>query len=455
MPTPRLLLSIIVCITVSFSCNSKKQIIDPEKNVSVIKDSVIINNSEVLGLASYNNIFIENHRQTFSVSHKKTTVVTGKKGLKITVNPSALEKTDGRPVDGDIIIRIIELTNTDELFKSNAATVSDGRLLASGGSYFVGMECNGEKLRIKKGRYLQMQFPQIKKEEMELFYGQRNETGDMNWVSAETALSPEETDLEFTEQNTSRSYDYLPDLSSRYNIDTLRIYETLNEEVYYYEKKMTIKTLVDTINRHTTRIFIDTVYVWPKQPAYLPKGAKIDTNYLYRVYGPPKQFRLKTCHALEAETEQMNNAKLRQQEAVKNWQPQKLSNQLQKYYSPSNITYLGWINCDRFYQKNEQLNIILDLPYTFNHSNIHYFLLFKSINGLLSGRQAADSSGRLLINNIPQGIPATLIAFTKNNGRIYQSKEDFIVNKDKPVKLDFTYITNDDMKNIFGKNVKM
>lgn len=458
MFTQHKILMLVLCTVILFSCNNKKQTqssLNHNNTTAINTDTVNVAADEAIDIASYNTLFEQNSREIFTVKTNKISVITGKKGLKVTINPGVLEKADGSPVDGDIKVEMIELVNTDDLFKSNAATVSNGRLLASGGSYFVGMECNGQKLHIKKGGSLQMQFPKFKKEEMELFYGQRSVEGNMNWVRAGIELTAEpEYELDFTYNLFEAERGALPGFA----YDTagqLRIFRTLNEEVYYYANRISIKNLVDTINRYSTKIYIDTVYTWPRQPAVLPKGARIDSNYLYHVYGPPKQFCIKNCRAIEEEQRRKEKEMLARQEAIKNWQPQTMAGQLQKYYNPSAITYLGWINCDRFYQYKEQSEVQLDIPYTFRKGNINYFVILQSMNGLLNGKIKIDSAEKLSIGNLPVGVQATLVAFTKNNSQLYHCKENFVVQKNRSVKLDFKNISAEEMTKMFGKNVKI
>ena len=459
MPTQRIYFSLVLCTFLLFSCKNKKQFNTAGTNtISEVMDTVAIAADETINLTGYHTGYERSNTEQFTVLSHKISVLTGKKGLKVTVDPSALEKENGKAVDGKIVVQMIELTTTDDLFKSNAATVSNGSLLASGGSYFISMECNGEKLRIKNGRSIQFQFPKIKEEEMELFYGKRDEAGGMNWLKAGKGLQEEaaqETeDIMFTDNNAFTPLDNLP--SFAYNErKEIKVYSSLKEEVYYYQKKMTIKELVDTINRFRTRIMIDTVYPWPKVLAKLGKYQRIDSNYLYQVYGPPKQFILKTCRSREEEIAQAEREKERSRAVLNNWQAQKLAGQLQKYYSPANLTYLGWINCDRFYQFKEQSDVQLDLPITFNKGSIHYFVLFKSFNGLISGKIKTDSLNKNVIDKLPVGVEATLVAFTKMNGQLYHFKEDIVIQKNNLVKVDFKTISAEEMTKMFGKNVRI
>lgn len=462
MPTQRICIMLVLCTGILFSCNSKKQNNADKNNLSVtVLDTVALSADEAINVARYNNNFEQSSTQHFTALPNKISVVTARKGLKVTVNPSVLEKEDGTAVDGKITVSIIELTTTGDLFKSNAATVSDGKLLASGGSYFIGMECNGEKLRIKKGKALQMQFPKLKDEEMELFYGNRNADGNMNWNRAGADLIPAATpipvtdELMFTDNNNFDPVNNLPSLAFNEK-NELKLYRSLDEKVYYYKRLMPIKDVVDTINRYSAKVFLDTVYTWPKiDQKKLKPGQRIDSNYLSYVYGPPKQYYFKTYRYAEEEKQRKTILEQKRQEAFNNWQPQQLALQLQKYYTPSNISYLGWINCDRFYNTPKQEEIPLELPYTFTKGSINYFILFKSINGMLSGKLKIDSLKPLSIASLPSGIAATIIVFTKVGGQLYHCKEDFIVNKNKPVKLDFKNISAEEMIKMFGKNVRI
>ncbi len=440
-----------------FSCQQNRQVCKSQQISKCFLSGIDIlqfAEKDNLSISDFANRFIQQETQLFTTSSHKTTVITSKKGLKITVNPSALEKLDGSSVDGKIDVSIIELTNTADFFRSNAATVSNGNLLASGGSYFIGMECNGKALRIKNGQSIQMQFPQLKDAAMELFYGQRNQDGAMNWVPAGIPLKEnEEEDLTFTETNDDYPADRLPDFAFNEKHE-LRIYKSLKEEVHYYDKKMTIRELVDTINRYRPKILIDTIYNWPKEIANLPKGQRVDTNYLYNLYGPPYLFFIKTYKAKQDELARAAAAALAKEEAIKNWQPKQLLGQLHKYYAPNLVQSLGWINCDRFYKSKEQCELLMDLPITFNQGTIQYFLIFKSINGVTSGHLKASSNQSISLGKFPVGEMASLIVFAKTNGQLFQFKQEILMQKAKPIMANLTTISELELKKIFGNNVK-
>ncbi|MEO6254116.1 MAG: hypothetical protein ABIO79_12460 [Ferruginibacter sp.] len=454
MFTQRIAFACAFATCLLFSCNNKRN-----KNVSLtgsgkglITSTTTVLLDGLLDINQYCEVFARNATQYFTVPAKKTTVVTATGGLRIRVTPGALETEDGSAVNGKINVKVIELTNSFDLFKSNAATMSNGRLLASGGSYYIDMESGGQKLRLKKGKAMQVDFPLLAKAKMELFYGERNNQNNMNWQPAGVGLKPQPAETVLFEYHGDAN-DF-PLVKSNTIFGEHKTYLTLKEEVYYYNKKMTLAELVDTLNRYQPKVYIDTLYTWPKELKNLPVGARVDTNFLYSYYGPPRQFMLKTYKNLAGEKGELAKKEAARAAAVENWQPQSLAGQIQKYYMPSSITALGWINCDRLYRPLEQTDMEVELPITLNASHIEFFLLFRSVSGLMNLR--ADTSGpKKIFRNLPQGEPVILLGFTKANGQIYECREEFIIQKNKKLQLDFKDISPTEMAKKFGKNVRI
>ena len=279
MPAQRIYLSLLLILCSFFSCDEKKyQATLLKNNPSPSTPTADLISNEIAPVAESFEGFVKAASQHFSIPGARSSVVRGRNGLELTIDPSKLEKEDGSPIDGKIALSLVELINSKDLFKANAATISDGRLLVSGGSYFIGMECRGQKLRLKKGATLEVHFPLLKKNEMELFYGERDSTLNMNWKSAGILLQEEKIvpvngmaeSISFMD-NSLLTLDNPPlDLNDNTALNT---YKTLNDEVYYYNRKLRLSQLVDTINKHGKRVFIDTIYNWPKN---LPKDKVLE-----------------------------------------------------------------------------------------------------------------------------------------------------------------------------------
>jgi hypothetical protein len=175
--TKTLTIFISVCFLIC-SCNNPK----------TTKDNADQNNStnDKADITKLNDALkkYEEPSQLIKVSANKSSIVTGRKGTKISINPNDLVTVSGKPLGQSIEVELKELTNQGQLLSSNAQTISDGKLLISGGAYFIGMTSNGEQLKLKEGKNLSVQFPKLSDKEMALFYGQRNDLGQMNWQKA-------------------------------------------------------------------------------------------------------------------------------------------------------------------------------------------------------------------------------------------------------------------------------
>jgi hypothetical protein len=448
---------IILCAFILFSCSNKKQKKTTTNNTSSpVLDTANVMTSETSLLLAYSNSFTKNYTQTFTAAPLKVSVITGKKGLRVTVNPTVLEKEDGTTIDGNITIIMIELTSSEDLFKANAATISNGKLLVSGGSYFIGMECNGQKLKIKKGGCLKIEFPKLKNSEMELFYGNRDTTGLMNWIKAEQPLAFN-TYKNYTTYNPP--YPDTADFKPYYS--EYHLYDSLGSKVIFNGKQITVKEMVDILQKRGIDKNIDTVYIsWRSMQLRSCFGEDYKWENMAQ-----KKYRIISCKELKAEKDSIaKENKIHRQhdmankEYDKEWErmneENSLTGQLQKYYAPSAVTKLGWINCDRFYDSPQNTEIPVELPITLNNSVIEYFIIYKSFNGLVSGKLCKDLSKQYVLSKLPEGQAVTLIAFAKNNNQLFHCKQDFVIQKNKTIKLNFKNITAEEMSKMFGKNVK-
>lgn len=99
----------------------------------------------------------------------------------ISVNPDDLTTLSNQSVDQSIEVELKELVNQQQLLKTNAQTVCNGKQLVSGGAYFINLKSDGQPLKLKPGKSLSVKFPEITQEPMGLFLGYRDSLGQMQW----------------------------------------------------------------------------------------------------------------------------------------------------------------------------------------------------------------------------------------------------------------------------------
>ena len=168
-------ISLILFGLLIYSCSNPK-------TADKTSDKISFTNNKT-DLDKLNEILTSNDdvSQKVIIPSDKSTIVTGQRGTKIFINPKDLETQDGQLFGKNIELELKELTNTGELFRANAQTISNDTILISGGAYYIAITSNGEQLRLKNGMSLKVQFPKLSDNEMTLFYGQRDDLGRMNW----------------------------------------------------------------------------------------------------------------------------------------------------------------------------------------------------------------------------------------------------------------------------------
>jgi hypothetical protein len=133
---------------------------------------------------------VDDPSQTFTVPADKTREVTGKAGTIISINPDDLATLNNEPVAKNIEVELKELTNQQQLLKANAQTVCAGKLLVSGGAYYINLRSDGQQLKLKPGKALSVHFPKLTNEPMTLFAGYHDSLGEMQWKQRKQTFRP-------------------------------------------------------------------------------------------------------------------------------------------------------------------------------------------------------------------------------------------------------------------------
>lgn len=127
-------------------------------------------------------VLLANPVSSFCVSGNRDTVLFTERGTKLVIMAHAFGD-DKVCKEECITIELKDaLTKADMIF-DNLTTISNGRLLESGGMAYVNAKCGKKNLRIKNQNSMFLVFPtDTFKEDMKVFAGQRNsEIDPMNW----------------------------------------------------------------------------------------------------------------------------------------------------------------------------------------------------------------------------------------------------------------------------------
>lgn len=189
-------------------CKEEKHEVKTEANPETISNAA----TEIAAL----NTQLKNHEvpsQFFKVASDKKHTVKSKLGTNIYIDPSDLETSDGTAIGTIIQVELKELINQQHFLRSSTQTVSNGKLLVSGGAYFINLTSENKQLKLKDGKNLTVDFPKFSKEEMSLFYGEKDSLGLMNWELAESRfISPKKTEVASNSKFDSINYEELDNI---------------------------------------------------------------------------------------------------------------------------------------------------------------------------------------------------------------------------------------------------
>jgi hypothetical protein len=427
-----------VPIIILFSCNSTTH-----KNkkfsatISLPNDSITLANSyRLIDSALDNDLVI---LQTYEVKADSKVWVVAKKGFKVFVDKDKLCKKDGTPLTGKIIVKIKEVTNTDEMIAANTPTMSDGKMLISGGAYFLRLTNDGEDLYLKSNETMQVQLPNFKKNNMQLFYGDSTKTGMVNWRPASTKFEEQEFIRQDARRIIQREYDYdykkIKDSIGRRPATFEECYKIYKDSVFKARCAYTIA------NRNTMSYKQEMAYIlkpieFPKKrfDSFISKnvafaGCFMNSNSIpitSAIYWVTDTFPIYK----ETKTDITNNET----------KEQKIIN----YYEPMEINSLGWINCDRFYNVPISMNTEFQLKNGEALTMCRVYYKFKKLNSVLAEQLVFKNKTATQFKagiSLPIGEEVEVIILGVRKGKVIMDKKTTIIGNENKWTVNFKDIS--------------
>lgn len=298
--------------------------------------------------------------QVFTVSSDKKAKVIGKKGTIIHMDPDRLETIDGSPLGDRIAIELLELTKPSDLILQNAPTMSNGEILVTGGSYYLNMTSDGKQLQMKQGKGLDVELPRISDREMDLFLGERDPMGQVNWVpTKETFKAKKIPDAKAPEAPVSVS---------------IEIVDTIETELIVYTEDAgnDFSNLMSFIQREEV----------DDAPKEVKKGSVSRAEY---------QKYLKAKAAYEKQQKEI---------AYK-----------RRTYELMKINTFGWVNCDFFYKNKGPKTDIQLMVQNDSISSARMYAVFVNENVVMDENYWPQAK-KTVFRNIPLGKKMKIIALS-------------------------------------------
>ncbi|MFA9214234.1 MAG: hypothetical protein ACEQSR_10375 [Candidatus Methylacidiphilales bacterium] len=108
--------------------------------------------------------------QVFEITNVNDTFITGKNGTKISIPNNSFVDKNGNAVTGIISFELKEALTLADMVMGNLTTLSNGKILQTGGMIYTNATANGENIFIASNKALQISFPTDNKNDSMLLF---------------------------------------------------------------------------------------------------------------------------------------------------------------------------------------------------------------------------------------------------------------------------------------------
>ena len=438
--------------------------------------------STILSLDSIKNLklsmveILELNGKKASVRNIDNTIsqtVSFKEGTKLIIPANSFETMGGNPVVGQVELAVKEYYNKNDFLIENLSTMSNGRILESGGTIHISAFANGNPCKLKKDKRIEILFPtEKKKRDMTTFYGEKL-NDEINWIPTNT------TNVE----TISKKQIINPVYNSNISWSPTMRFPKFWELPHYPGGRKAFNKLIrrkaklkkgilekNKIERIYVNFDIDDKGGIANIAAEQNDRKNLETECLRLtrlmpnlVFGDKRQNPRANKYKGRATYQISHTGKiiclnLNTREATGTRPPVVLdkfyAQKLDSATSTSQITtadilnyslytnQLGWINCDRFYrdQRAKTFLAVNKKP----KEDIIIKLVFEDIRSIINGYQ---SDKQFVFKNIPVNEKVTVFAIKKVNSKIFLASKKVITNLQKQVNLNFKQVAQSELKN--------
>jgi hypothetical protein len=377
---------------------------------------------------------------TLQIDNTKDTLVFGSKGTALFFEKESFELPDGTIPKGKISIQLKECYNNSDIVRENLSTTSNGKLLETRGMINVLAFSDNQELKLKEGKKFIIHFPKDtsdRKKQMNLFYATQQNNDQISWtLDTATLLRPtaymsgwtttgfpggdtsKHGGFYFKGEKEDRIFDYF---YKNFDNTKLRLTKNISDKTFSVDfivsKKGEItnlkieEELIDSTGKKIrTKTKPDPYFyeyvqnIPPLQPFYgedgTPGGYVIDSkcSFYIRMGLFPPDYRANKNY------EKLFNEKY---SAFKNNSITSMNDAELNYYILSS-SKLGWINCDFFWEiQDEKIDYIVKVD---PQSKPNIKIVFQKAKSILAGTLDGD---KYIFKNVPinQDIKIVAISF--------------------------------------------
>lgn len=137
------------------------------------------------------------YKQVYTVNPLQKTVVTSKNGMRIEIPENAFQTLDGKDIlTNEVEIELEEYHRPMDFVLNNLSTVSNGKILESGGMFKINAKSKNQELTLKKGKTIEVEMPSKNiQNNMSVFTGTRTTQGVVEWQIQEEKFKLKNKDI--------------------------------------------------------------------------------------------------------------------------------------------------------------------------------------------------------------------------------------------------------------------
>lgn len=475
------------------------------KSYQYKQDTILLNNNNVLSSTYIVDYVRENCEkiiipQTFSlpIANEIKTITTAQ-NTKLLINTSDLVYENGEPLTNAVDIKITEMKNPIEMLMLQSPTVSNNKLLESGGSWNIEATSNGRPVSLKEGKTFRLQLADKLQSGFSVFYGSKSTDGSINWNESnqdfnvtnvlnedkvglirgvENTIIKNKLKISWSSENNYSNYDRNKKFSYWIDVDNKQLYcdevwdftensftrrKVLDngmasrsvEEEFNYEK-FTVeqsKYLVSLLEKSTcydrSRFFEKNSPVFYEFLSMNNKGIfqlVIDSSILTSENITfPKEMKMIILRKINNYC-RTNYSKIYSQHLA-DIERRNIRQEIDKSTTMfADINKFGWINCDKFFNRpNELILCKTNIIHKDQTKGLAVYMVFKNINALCKAQ--INEFGDYAFSGVPIGEKVYVVALGSDgtNGYFGHSEISYL-QKDIPITFEITKLNNDELK---------
>ena len=434
------LISIAIAV-ILFGCKNEPA----EQDNSINTDQVELNRINPLEqLKQVDHLLSEiaEKPQKLTAPSDKPTTITGAKGTVIYVDPDRLETMDGSPIGEKIEIELLEMTNNSSMLLNNIQTVSNGELIVTGGAYYLNMTSDGNQLRMREGTGLRVEFPKLTDDEMELFLGERDSLGQINWTPTNDTFKPKDTEVAINNEPKNSAEPTKPIKASKNDNRVIAVVfedSLMYELQHYHNVKFRVNDDCEfnpeDHNKNWYNVDISKSQV-PGEYIIVFEGYSEKGQRIKRKYEVTPVFEGEDHDIAMKQYEDKYNEHLRRKAEV----------ELQRQtYEAVELMEFGWKNVDILLNDPNPRTEIQLLVNNKSFLGARMYAVFTDINVILTEKYWMGRQDTAAFRNIPTGREMLIIALSAKDETPYYFETTINTETDRQVNVNFGATTQEDI----------